>query len=310
MITKRLSLVVAIALILIVCCGFTEKSPFGSPPVSSSSVTTALGYTPAHSGANSDITSLTGLSTPLSVAQGGSGTTGSALGGTPFSNGSTRGSELAPAFAVSPNYTTIVHGSTLTEAAGTMTAAGASTGVVTFAPTTALTPVANYMYQITAILSSGSAGTWTPTFGGTSGPTITAAAGTFVWYCLATNTNNLLVTLGGNGVTNTMVFTSISVKQVGSYPNPKYIVGTNNGDTGARTVYLPSATAGMDFFEMAVAAQVITVKPISTDDIYVGTTAYATALTFGAVRQTYVLLRCLVGGHWDQLGVNGSVTPS
>ena len=34
----------------------------------------AAAYTPAHSGANSDITSLSGLTTPLSVAQGGSGT--------------------------------------------------------------------------------------------------------------------------------------------------------------------------------------------------------------------------------------------
>ena len=38
----------------------------------------ALGYTPAHSGANSDITSLLGLTTPLSIGQGGTGcTTGS-----------------------------------------------------------------------------------------------------------------------------------------------------------------------------------------------------------------------------------------
>jgi len=36
----------------------------------------ALGYTPAHSGANSDITSLSGLTTPLSSTQGGSGTAG------------------------------------------------------------------------------------------------------------------------------------------------------------------------------------------------------------------------------------------
>ena len=36
----------------------------------------ALGYVPAHSGANSDITSLTGLTTPLSTGQGGSGTAG------------------------------------------------------------------------------------------------------------------------------------------------------------------------------------------------------------------------------------------
>lgn len=36
----------------------------------------ALGFTPAHSGANSDITSLTGLTTPLPTTEGGSGTAG------------------------------------------------------------------------------------------------------------------------------------------------------------------------------------------------------------------------------------------
>jgi hypothetical protein len=34
-----------------------------------------LGYTPAHSGSNSDITSLSGLTTPLSILQGGTGST-------------------------------------------------------------------------------------------------------------------------------------------------------------------------------------------------------------------------------------------
>ena len=36
----------------------------------------ALGYTPAHAGANSDITSLAGLTTPLPTSEGGSGTAG------------------------------------------------------------------------------------------------------------------------------------------------------------------------------------------------------------------------------------------
>ena len=45
-----------------------------------------LGYTPSHSGANSDITSLSALSTPLSIAQGGTGsTTGDTLITTPGS---------------------------------------------------------------------------------------------------------------------------------------------------------------------------------------------------------------------------------
>ena len=43
-----------------------------------------LGFTPAHSGANADITSLSGLTTPLSAAQGGTGGAGG-VGGTPFS---------------------------------------------------------------------------------------------------------------------------------------------------------------------------------------------------------------------------------
>src|ERR1700720_994085 len=38
-------------------------------PLSSSTVVTALGYVPAHSGANADITSLGGLTTPLTFAQ-------------------------------------------------------------------------------------------------------------------------------------------------------------------------------------------------------------------------------------------------
>ena len=46
---------------------------------------TALGYTPAHAGANSDITSLAGLTTPLSVPQGGTGA--GTLSGYVFANG-------------------------------------------------------------------------------------------------------------------------------------------------------------------------------------------------------------------------------
>jgi hypothetical protein len=45
----------------------------------------ALGFTPAHSGANSDISSILGLTTPLSTGQGGSGTAGGT--GYRFGNG-------------------------------------------------------------------------------------------------------------------------------------------------------------------------------------------------------------------------------
>jgi hypothetical protein len=46
----------------------------------------ALGYTPAHAGANSDITSLAGLTTPLPTSEGGSGTAGGT--GYRYGNGS------------------------------------------------------------------------------------------------------------------------------------------------------------------------------------------------------------------------------
>ena len=56
----------------------------------------ALGFTPAHSGANSDITSLSGLTTALSTRQGGTGATTAAaalanLGGLPLSGGTLTG---------------------------------------------------------------------------------------------------------------------------------------------------------------------------------------------------------------------------
>ena len=61
----------------------------------------ALGFTPAHSGANSDITSLTGLTTPLSAAQGGTGTA-TADAHTVFGN-FTSGT-AAPGFTAAPAF--------------------------------------------------------------------------------------------------------------------------------------------------------------------------------------------------------------
>lgn len=53
--------------------GFVD--PTSSIQTQLNSKQAALGYTPAHAGANSDITSLSGLTTPLSTAQGGTGAT-------------------------------------------------------------------------------------------------------------------------------------------------------------------------------------------------------------------------------------------
>ena len=61
----------------------------------------SLGFTPAHSGANSDITSLTGLTTPLTVAQGGIGAA-TAPANSVFGNFT--GSTAAPGFAAAPTF--------------------------------------------------------------------------------------------------------------------------------------------------------------------------------------------------------------
>lgn len=98
----------------------------------------SLGFTPAHSGANSDITSLAGLTTPLSVAQGGTGTasplTGIVRGGSPLT-----------AAEISGDCTTSGSNAiTCTKTSGSQIATGLSipTGTATFAGGTGITSVA------------------------------------------------------------------------------------------------------------------------------------------------------------------------
>jgi hypothetical protein len=97
----------------------------------------SLGFTPAHSGANSDITSLTGLTTPLSVAQGGTGT-GSTL------TGIVRGGSPLTASEISGDCTTSGSNAiTCTKTNGTQIATGLSipTGTATFSGGTGITSV-------------------------------------------------------------------------------------------------------------------------------------------------------------------------
>jgi len=61
---------------------FASNGPAADPSfetLNSLGIQPALSYTPAHAGANSDITSLSGLSTPLSISQGGTGAATAAL---------------------------------------------------------------------------------------------------------------------------------------------------------------------------------------------------------------------------------------
>jgi hypothetical protein len=64
--------------------------------INSGLVTSALGYTPARPGANSDITSLNALSTPLSVVQGGTGANTLTLNNVLLGNGTAAPQFVAP----------------------------------------------------------------------------------------------------------------------------------------------------------------------------------------------------------------------
>lgn len=55
--------------------GGVVTSPVGAANLATGAAASNLGFTPAHSGSNSDITSIGGLTTPLSTAQGGTGVT-------------------------------------------------------------------------------------------------------------------------------------------------------------------------------------------------------------------------------------------
>jgi len=97
-----------------------------SPPlypsaVNKSDVIDALGYTPASAGANSDITSLAGLTTALSVAQGGTGRTtiSPILMATRFSGYTTPFQTIATAFS-----TVLINSAPIDNAAGFNTGTG------------------------------------------------------------------------------------------------------------------------------------------------------------------------------------------
>lgn len=232
------------------------------------------------------------------------------MGGTPFSNGQFRGAELAPVF--SSNYTIVHNGCTITEGSGTMTVTGTSTGANSFAPTSAIVPQANYLYRVQLVLPTFSAGQFTVSMGGVTEPAVcyntTSGPGIYVFFILAANTNNLVVTMGTSG-TQTLTFTSVSVKQVGSFPNPQFVFASNNGDTSPRTVYAPASAAGLSLMCEVTAAYSLYVKPVGSDVFYVGSSSYSNQLSLTAARQTYVMLFCIVNGAWDMLAHNGTVTP-
>ena len=92
----------------------------------------SLGYVPAHSGANSDITSLSGLTTPLTVAQGGIGT---ATSGAYTVFGNFTSGTAAPGFTAAPTFSA----ANLTNFPSTLATSGANSNITSLSGlTTAL----------------------------------------------------------------------------------------------------------------------------------------------------------------------------
>ena len=176
----------------------TWDNPFGGPGGGANyqNVVAALGYTPAHNGANSDITSLTGLTTPLSIGQGGTGSGTAAgallsLGGLPSTGvglveqivavfdggGSIITTGQKPVYVhrdyalTSINKWTVQCNNGATDSTPIIVNVG---GKVTSASTAGALPT---------IASNGFCGSGTPPTGGTTTPIIQAA-----WNCSTTST--------------------------------------------------------------------------------------------------------------------------
>lgn len=118
-------------------------------------------------------------------------------------------SNLAPAFASSPNYTK----SHWTEGTGSM--AINYTGANQFAPTSAITTVSGVTYQIDLVLSSWTSGTFTVALGGVTSAVQTPSATNLVFRILLTATSNAnVVVAAASSGAQVMTFSSLGVTAV------------------------------------------------------------------------------------------------
>jgi hypothetical protein len=233
-----------------------------------------------------------------------------------FAVGLQRGSDTAPVFSTTPNYTVTSHTATFSEAAGTMTASGTpSGGAPSFTPTTAIPATIGQLYQVVVPVTTYSSGTFTVTYGGVSSPAVTPAANnTYTFYILATSTGSLTITGGASGA-QSYVITNMTVKRAAYDPtsgaNIPIVIDTNLGLTVPNTVYMPPATVGWVFKEYAKAAYSVVLKTAQGTDTWDwGTSTYTNSMTLVATVETSVTFSSYVNAYWDLEAVNGSVTPN
>jgi hypothetical protein len=176
-------------------------------------VTTARGnLTAAKSGANSDITSITGLTTPLTVAQGGTGAATLTANNVLLGNGTSAPQAVAP--STSGNVLTS-NGTTWVSSAPTATASQLAKAWVNSAPTTS---TINAAYNVTSVVRN-STGNYTFTF-----TNAFANANYAAMFTILNSSNNRVVNIQSQTTTTIIV-------QCGDG------VGTANDVTGLNAVF-------------------------------------------------------------------------
>jgi len=228
---------------------------------------------------------------------------------TDFALGLQRGSNLAPAFSGTPNYTEA--GSGCIESAGAMTCTSTASSA-SFAPTSALSIVTGQTYDVSLSVSAYTAGSLTASCGGVTSPSVTPAAGMrYKFYLTATNTNSCTVAVA-NG--STLTFAAIAsetpfmVQRAAYDPNSganvPIIIQTNNTATFPIIAYAPPALANWSFRAYLMAPYDLKVNPGNGTDVFAWGPATSTGtVDLGSAIGTSYTFNSVANGTWQATNI-------